>query len=632
MNVEAAPGPEKGGAGASLLSIPPLQAAPGPFPARPQAADPRILTNTSIMNSLRISSLLGLAFLAPAATAGTLFVDANLNTGANDGSSWANAYQGSGAVQVALTASVAGDDIWVADGVYITSQTGTRTESFRMEDDVRVYGGFNGSETLLSERVLGATPSIMTADVNGDDNTGGSNAENSYHVVRAAGANAGSLLDGFEIQAGNANLGSSNNDRGAGIICGGGATMTIQNCNFKGNRCTFGGGAGYINGASPKFIDCTFESNDGNNFGGAFDMAGASNVLFDRCSFTNNTANRGGALEIFSSNGVVVSNCLFANNSATGSGGGGGMWMGSGGNTQIINSTFANNSSSSQTNGGLRNQGTSASVANSIFWGNTGPGGAMGVANQLGIITNVTYTTVMGGFAGVGNSAANPGFVNSGASDFSLSAGSPAIDAANNAAVPATASLDLAGNPRFVDDPTVVDTGVGSIGIADMGAYEKQVANFPTTAYCFGDGTGTACPCNNAGGAGAGCANSAFASGSTLTVLGTGSISSDTILLSATESAPNKPGVFFQGVTQQSSGAGVVLGDGLRCAGGQIVRLEVVFANGAGAAQSTVPVGFVGGALSGDTRRYQWWYRDANWGSCSGQTNLSNAVEFTWIP
>lgn len=56
--------------------------------------------------------------------------------------------------------------------------------------------------------------------------------------------------------------------------------------------------------------------------------------------------------------------------------------------------------------------------------------------------------------------------------DFSLSAGSPLIDAGNNTSVPGAITTDLAGNNRFIDDPDTTDTGVGTPPIVDKGAYE----------------------------------------------------------------------------------------------------------------------------------------------------------------
>ncbi|RPJ40342.1 MAG: T9SS C-terminal target domain-containing protein, partial [Candidatus Latescibacterota bacterium] len=56
--------------------------------------------------------------------------------------------------------------------------------------------------------------------------------------------------------------------------------------------------------------------------------------------------------------------------------------------------------------------------------------------------------------------------------DARLTAGSPCIDAGDNFAVPAGTVADADGNARFVDDPTVVDGGIGTPPIVDMGCYE----------------------------------------------------------------------------------------------------------------------------------------------------------------
>ena len=64
----------------------------------------------------------------------------------------------------------------------------------------------------------------------------------------------------------------------------------------------------------------------------------------------------------------------------------------------------------------------------------------------------MTYSDVLGGFAGMGNINLNPLFVDTDTGDHHLSAGSPCIDAGLNIAVPAGTTTDLDGNPRFVDD------------------------------------------------------------------------------------------------------------------------------------------------------------------------------------
>src|SRR6478735_4629050 len=67
---------------------------------------------------------------------------------------------------------------------------------------------------------------------------------------------------------------------------------------------------------------------------------------------------------------------------------------------------------------------------------------------------------------------ADPRWTSPSKGDFTLRAGSPAIDSANSGA-PGEPTKDAAGRPR-VDDPATVDTGVGARTYDDRGAYEYQ--------------------------------------------------------------------------------------------------------------------------------------------------------------
>lgn len=152
----------------------------------------------------------------------------------------------------------------------------------------------------------------------------------------------------------------------------------------------------------------------------------------------------------------------------------------------------------------------------------------------------------------------------------------------------------------------------------------------PGTPFCACDGSGTAAPCGNVGDNGHGCGNSANTGGCELTASGTASAASSSLVLSVEGAVPGATGLFFQGNTQQSGGAGVIFNDGLRCAAGGIVRLQIVSLDGAGAGSSSVDLSAVGGISAGDTRTYQYWYRDANGSPCSGGSNTSNGYEVTW--
>jgi predicted outer membrane repeat protein len=106
----------------------------------------------------------------------------------------------------------------------------------------------------------------------------------------------------------------------------------------------------------------------------------------------------------------------------------------------------------------------SPTVFNCIFWGDS--------PDEIFGPTTVSYSDVQGGYAGTGNIHADPRF--SGAGDLRLRSFSPCTDAADNTAVPEDITTDLDGNPRFVDDASVDDTGMGDPPIVDMGAYERQ--------------------------------------------------------------------------------------------------------------------------------------------------------------
>ncbi|MEZ5975396.1 MAG: right-handed parallel beta-helix repeat-containing protein [Planctomycetota bacterium] len=566
------------------------------------------------MHVLRTAAVLGGLLLASPAVAGTLYVNANLTTGLGDGSSWANAYQGSGGLKLAIAAAVSGDEIFVAQGTYLPGNPGQRTLSFQMRNGVTIYGGFLGNETSAYGRpAFGVAPTILSADLMGNDGSG-LRTDNSYHVVTTAGTNSTAVLDGFYIMGGNAN-GTSNNDRGGGILCLSGVSPKIQNCWFEGNTCVFGGGAGYINGSSPSFTDCTFDSNQGGNYGGAFDIAGAGAVRFERCTFRGNSAVRAGAVEIFSTTGALVDNCLFVGNTATGSSSGGGLWLGSGGSTQIRGCTFADNIATATTVGaGLRNQGATVTVFNSIFWGNTAAGQTTAGAQISG--ATASYSLVQGGLTGTGNISANPGFANAAGGDFSLAPFSPAIDAGNNAQVPSGITLDLAHGRRFVDMPTTPDTGSGTAPIVDMGAFEYSMN--PGTYYCPSSINSSGSP-------------------ATITAVGSVSLAMNNLSLHG-DSLPQGHFAFFLCGTQQGFVANPGGSVGNLCLGGSLGRFngpgQILNAGTTGhislsidltsLAQPSGPVA----AMAGETWHFQCWYRDIILGFST--SNFTDAVSLTF--
>lgn len=206
----------------------------------------------------------------------------------------------------------------------------------------------------------------------------------------------------------------------------------------------------------------------------------------------------------------------------------------------------------------------------------------------------------------------------------------PASDRLEFTAVGSTVSAPFASAVR------ILASNVGSFTLNSLAAFASPAgpACSTGTPYCFGDGTGTACPCGNNGSAGNGCSNSLFAAGANIAAVGSASISADTVVLTHTN-GPNSSVLFFQGTTQQSAGAGVVFGDGLRCAGGSVIRLRTknAVANTASYPVGADPAVSVKGLVAAPgTRTYQSWYRNAA-AFCTVSTfNLSNGLQITWSP
>ncbi len=222
-----------------------------------------------------------------------------------------------------------------------------------------------------------------------------------------------------------------------------------------------------------------------------------------------------------------------------------------------------------------------------------------------------------------------------------LGSGPSVTDLAGTFGPPSTntgsVTIDSSGQVVIFSNQTAtfdfVDAGTGiSATFTITGAFRgtaDQISSEPGSTFCSGDGSSTACPCGNTGGAGEGCANGT-GSGARLSASGTASVSAADLVLSAENLIPSQPGLYFQGNNAVNSGNGNPFGDGLRCAGGGVIRLQVRFADSNGTSQTSANIAANGGVSAGDTKRYQIWYRDPNTSPCSTQFNLSNGYEITW--
>ena len=337
-----------------------------------------------------------------------VFVDKDATSGANNGSSWANAYLN---LQDALDAAAACpgnvDEIWVAEGTYLPTaphEGGTdRHKTFFVNYDVKIFGGFAGTETLRSQRNWNTHLTILSGDIG----TVNDISDNAYHVVWIEGRSSAMELDGFTITKGKLKLtNDATANAGAGIYNNGASqnsTPTIRNCTITGNEGgTNTGGAGMFNNgsyhdASPTMTDCTFSNNTvpGNSNGGAmgnyaYGMGGICSPVLTNCVFTNNyAAFRGAAIYNRADNdGIcapVLTNCTFTSNTANLQGGGGIYHIG-----QVLtlnNCTFTSNAAFIA--GAVAITAGSMLATDCTFSGNTGSGNAGAVILSGGNATSI---------------------------------------------------------------------------------------------------------------------------------------------------------------------------------------------------------------------------------------------------
>ncbi|WP_199121208.1 YDG domain-containing protein, partial [Pedobacter sp. ASV28] len=391
--------------------------------------------------------------------------------------------------------------IWVAGGTYKPMYSPAdnnfgnadgRNNAFLLVKDVKVYGGFAGTETTLVQRDLSivTNKSTLSGDIDANDVITNDlsttiNGNNSYHVLIAAGAMGIATLDGFTITGGNASVNSTItiNNEIVGANSGGGlvninATLGLSNLNIAYNSASFSG-AGIFNYKSATInINNTAIANNKatGNGGGIFSDAFASSLRFTNVQVVGNmaTANGGGICDYSISGNSSFTNVLITGNTSGTLGGG--MYLSSA-TSSILNTTISGNTAVTA-GGGLHNEFQAPLIYNSIILGNnTGvnnnnstptiknsliqglSGTADGNINATGVLpVNVFVSPLAAGLNSEGN--------------YRLKSGSPAINSGNN-----TLFIGLDVNTKDLDNNLRL---VGSN--IDLGPYESALQSQTITA------------------------------------------------------------------------------------------------------------------------------------------------------
>jgi predicted outer membrane repeat protein len=362
-------------------------------------------------------------------TGGVRYVDQRAVI-AGDGLSWNSAYRElQDALQVAEPCQ-----IWVTNGIYKPTDSPTgRTATFRLMNNISIYGGFAGTETDPSQRVFGDrsnTLTVLSGDIDNNDITTSDIVfdaanivgANSYHVL-TSGSSIGNMtvLDHLLITAGLANgaysspchlecgggmynsgsptlneiifIGNKANVNGGGLFNWGSSSPRLTSSRFEKNHANIGGGMANEN-SSPTLTNVWFLSNKANSKGGGMGSYSNSSPTLTNGSFTNNSAAKGGGMSIVTNSNATLTNIIFQGNSAQSHGGGlsneinssailiniafdgnsAGQYGGGVSNQEssaitLINSAFSGNRANTN-GGGLYNEQSAATIQNSIFWHN----------------------------------------------------------------------------------------------------------------------------------------------------------------------------------------------------------------------------------------------------------------------
>jgi predicted outer membrane repeat protein len=430
-----------------------------------------------------------------------IYVDAGA-TGTDDGSSWANAYT---SLNQALDNLGSAFTIEMAGGTYTPSNSSDPNDTFELSNTIDLSGGYAGSNNPSSpnDQDISLYPTILSGNIG--------NGEYSYHVLYID-EDSTVTLNGLTIEDGLAD----GTDNVGGAITGQDFVLNIVNCAFTNNAAT-DGGAIYTDDSTVNISDSTFSNNTTTEEGGALQFDQDTIASITNSTFTNNTAGDadsdggaifsaysgtsltlldstfygnsasfGGAIENYDGSTLFAANCVFVDNTALGTtvdqtygGWGGAIDNELQASAIITNSTFSENSSqdvvaNSQTypgqGGAINASDSTLTVTNSIIWGDTATNGPEVYADSYStfVISNSDVQDSAIASEGTDNISSDPLFTRNpgtnGATDYgdlTLSAGSPAINAGNNADVPSGVTTDIAGNTRIQD------------GTVDMGAYES---------------------------------------------------------------------------------------------------------------------------------------------------------------
>ena len=288
-------------------------------------------------------------------------------------------------------------------------------------------------------------------------------------------------ISGMTIMGGNA-------QNGGGIYAAG-ARLALNWVVISGNTASLYGGGAYLFLGTPILTNVTISGNTGYYGGGVYQSCGT--LTTTNVTIGGNTASSSGGGVYLSDGTATLMNVTISGNAARGNGGGVYQFYGT---STLTNVTISGNTAYS--GGGVDLHYGTCTLRNTIVGRNSarnsGPdvywytGRLSGFNNLIG--DGSGQHSLVNGSNGnvVGTSASpiDPQFVNMAGIDWTtwdlhLQATSPAVNAGDNAWIPAGVTIDITGGPRITN------------GTVDMGAYELDQAPTVTAVYVRGSSWST---------------------------------------------------------------------------------------------------------------------------------------------
>jgi len=281
-------------------------------------------------------------------------------------------------VQAAVTASVNGDEIRVAQGVYTdVTVFGSLTQTVYLSKSLTLRGGYTTTDWAQSLPL--ARPTVL-------------DAQGANRVIYIA-ANVMATIEGFTITNGYAA-----NDSGGGIYLDTGGNSAILNNKVYSNVATSsdrGGGGVYIAGGSPMVRGNEIYTNTATDGGGIYVVGGSptilNNQIHDNRATGSGPDNGGGGIHVRGDSTIIRGNGIYAN-SANGSSGGGVYVLATG---VLIDQNTIHHNSGAYRGGGIYVRDSVNTVQNNLIYSNTLGGlieGGGGIAYYWGngIVENNT--------------------------------------------------------------------------------------------------------------------------------------------------------------------------------------------------------------------------------------------------